>query len=172
MLEGMKTEQEPKQNQEDIASMAERIADAKMFAKTAETIVRKGKESDPDFMNTLRELTAEVGDFVTRDGLPSPFMKAVLDVSDDPAKLLGHLGKNPDLVSDLSDLPITKLAARLAMIEKDMAVPQAKPSSAPKPLEPVKSVSSKTGPQDSDDLETWMKKERARMKEKGLTRYG
>lgn len=172
ILEGLKTEQEPKQSQEDIGAVAERIADAKIYAKTAESIVRKGKESDPKFMDNLRELSSEVGEFVTKDGLPSPFMKAVLDVSDDPAKLLGHLGKNPDLASDLSDLPITKLAARLVMIEKEMTAPQSKPSSAPKPLEAVKPVSSKTGPQDNDDLDTWMKKERARMKEKGLSRYG
>lgn len=131
---------------EDVNQRAEQIAEARLYAKSAESIVSKGKTAQKDFLPALADLAAEVGDFVQPNGLPSNFMRAVLDVSESPSELLYHLGKNPDLAADLEGLPVTKLAARLDRIErelKDKATP--KQSAAPKPLEPVKSHASDTG---------------------------
>lgn len=131
---------------EDVNQRAEQIAEARLYARSAEAIVSKGKAQAKDFMPALADLAAEVGDFVQPNGLPSPFMRAVLDVSDSPHELLYHLGKNPDLAADLEGLPVTKLAAKLDRIERDLkdkATP--KSSSAPKPLEPVKTKASEAG---------------------------
>lgn len=137
--------QEPKQQEPDVNTRVELLTEAKLFAQTAERIVEGGKKSNPDFIDRLKDLSSEVGEFVKPNGLPSDFMKAVLDVSDKPTELLYYLGKNPDIASELSDLPVTKLAARLDRIERSLGEPPQKQSSAPKPLEPVKATSSDTG---------------------------
>lgn len=148
---------------EEISRVADQIAEAKMFARTAETIVESGKKLDPKFMDALQDLSAEVGEFVQPNGLPSQFMRAVLDVSENPTKLLHHLGKNLDLAADLAELPVTKLAARLDRIERDMTATP-KQSSAPKPLEPVKPKAPvSTDPSDTDSADEWLRKERARL---------
>jgi DNA repair ATPase RecN len=156
---------EPKAESRNVEVEAELIAEAKMFAKTAEKIVESGKKADPKFRDALRDLSAEVGDFVQPNGLPSTFMRAVLDVSEDPTKLLLHLGKNPDLASELADLPVTKLAARLDRIEREMTATP-KHSSAPKPLEPVKSKSSDSGLHNELSTEEWMKRREAQVRER------
>ena len=174
-LRGGQTEEAPKESpKEDVNRLVEERAEAKLFAKTAEAIVETGKKSEPKFLEMLNDLRSEVGEFVQPNGLPSPFMKAVLDVADDPTKLMLHLAKNPDIAGDLADLPVTKLAARLDRLQESLKT-QATPkqSSAPKPLEPIKPKSTGSNlPSDDDSIEVWMEKERARMKAKGLTRYG
>lgn len=162
-------QEEPKQQEPDVNARAEQIAETKLFAQTAERIVGEGKKANPDFIEKLKDLAAEVGEFVKPNGLPSDFMRAVLDVSDKPTELLYYLGKNPDIAEELSDLPVTKLAARLDRIERSLAEPQPKQSSAPKPLEPVKPRAKTSDlPSDDDSPDEWMKKEYARMKAKGL----
>lgn len=158
--------EEPKQQEPDVHTRAEQIAEAKLFAKTAERIVENGKKSNPDFIEKLQDLRSEVGDFVLPNGLPSRFMQAVLDVSEKPTDLLYYLGKNPDIAGELSDLPVTKLAARLDRIERSLATPQPKQSSAPKPLEPVKSKSSDSGLHSDLSTEEWMKRREAEVRER------
>lgn len=150
----------------DVNTRAEQIAEAKLFAQTAERIVEGGKKSNPDFIEKLQDLRSEVGDFVLPNGLPSRFMQAVLDVSEKPTDLLYYLGKNPDIAGELSDLPVTKLAARLDRIERSLATPQPKQSSAPKPLEPVKSKSSDSGLHSDLSTEEWMKRREAEVRER------
>ena len=109
-----------------------------------------------------------------QNGLPTPFMEVVRDVSDSPSELLYYLGKNPDIASDLEGLSQAKLAKQLTRIESELAA-KAKPkvSNAPKPLEPVKAKAADSAlPSDSDTAEAWIAKERKRMESKGLTRYG
>lgn len=153
---------------EDVEKRAELIAERRVFDAAADAIVSKGKAKEKDFLPALEDLATEVGPFVQANGLPSKFMRAVLDVSETPHELLYYLGKNPDLAADLADLPVTKLAAKLDRIErelKDKATP--KSSSAPKPLEPVKTKpSSSLLPQDNDSVDDWLKKERARLSAK------
>lgn len=152
-LKAGQTEEKPHQ-EPDVERLTDEKAEAKLFARTAESIVESGKKLDPAFMESLQDLAAEVGPFVQKNGLPSPFMKAVLDVADNPTKLLHHLGKNPDIAADLADLPVTKLAARLDRIERGLSEPTPKQSSAPKPLEPIKpSASVQKDPSQMTDLE-------------------
>jgi hypothetical protein len=172
-LEQLRSKQVPDEQpnehaKEDIEKLVELKAEAKEFAKVAERIVQSGKKAEPDFVNKLNDLRSEVGDFVQPNGLPSPFMKAVLDVCEDngsqPEKLMLHLAKNPDVAADLADLPVIKLAARLDRIERGLSEPQPKQSSAPKPLEPVKPKPiSSLEPSDNDSITDWVKKERARL---------
>jgi hypothetical protein len=136
------------------------------FEEKAAEIVEGGKKLEPKFTELLNDLRAEVGDFVQPNGLPSPFMKAVLDISDNPTKLMLHLAKNPDVAGDLADLPVTKLAARLDRIERSLAEPTPKQSSAPKPLEPVKSKSSDSGLHGNLSTEEWMKRREAEVRER------
>jgi hypothetical protein len=151
----------PQNSKEYVAYLRDVIS----FEEKAEQIVKDARKLDPKFKESFSELVKEVGDFVQPDQLPSPFMRAVLDVSEDPAKLLLHLGKNPDLASELADLPVTKLAARLDRIEREMtAIP--KQSSAPKPLEPVKSKSSDSGLHNELSTEEWMKRREAQVRER------
>ena len=136
------------------------------FEEKAAEIVEGGKKLEPKFTELLNDLRAEVGDFVQPNGLPSPFMKAVLDISDNPTKLMLHLAKNPDVAGDLADLPVTKLAARLDRIERSLSEPTPKQSSAPKPLEPVKSKSSDSGLHSNLSTEEWMKRREAEIRER------
>jgi hypothetical protein len=151
---------------DDVERLSELKAEAKMFAMTADKIVEAGKKEDPQFLSKLNDLRAEVGDFVQSNGLPSPFMRAVLDISENPTKLMLHLAKNPDVAGDLADLPVTKLAARLDRIERSLSEPTPKQSSAPKPLEPVKSKSSDSGLHSNLSTEEWMKRREAEIRER------
>jgi hypothetical protein len=165
-LRAGQTEEKPEPRElarEDVDRLSDLKAEAKLFAMTAEKIVESGKKSDPNFVSLLNDLRSEVGDFVQKDGLPSPFMRAVLDVSEDPTKLMLHLAKNPEVAGDLADLPLTKLAARLDRIERSLAEPTPKRSSAPTPLETLKPTSKTTGyhPDMSDaEFAKWRKSQR------------
>ncbi|MBK9497027.1 MAG: hypothetical protein IPO08_21450 [Xanthomonadales bacterium] len=158
----------------DPMTLAREIARIDRFAERANTLVSEGSKKHADYMPALKDLAAEVGDFVQKNGAPSPFMEVVLDVADSPTELLYYLGKNPDVASDLEGLSPAKLAKQLARIESELGE-KAKPktSNAPKPLAPVKArASADSSPSDSDSTADWIKKERARMEAKGLTRYG
>jgi hypothetical protein len=168
-LRAGQTEEKPEPREfarDDVERLSELKAEAKLFAKTAEQIVESGKKLEPKFTDLLNDLRTEVGDFVQPNGLPSPFMKAVLDISENPTKLMLHLAKNPDVAGDLADLPVTKLAARLDRIERSLAEPTPKQSSAPKPLEPVKSKSSDSGLHGNLSTEEWMKRREAEVRER------
>lgn len=158
----------------DPHELAEQIASAKVFAQRANELVESGTKKHSDFTSSLKALAAEVGDFVKPNGMPSAFMEAVLEVSDKPVDLLHHLGKNPDIAEDLSGLSPYKLAQKLTRIEAEMTEKAShKTSQAPKPLDPVKpKPATSTLPSDTDTTDDWIKKERARMAAKGLTRYG
>ena len=61
-----------------------------------------------------------------------------------------------------------KAARELTRIEAEiLAKPKAQPSNAPEPITPVGSrgkSSTSTMPSDDDDIDTWMRKERERMR--------
>lgn len=158
----------------DVESLVEERASVKAFAETANRIVETGTKQNADFVDALKDLASEVGEFVQRNGKPSPFMEVVLEVSDDPTKLLYHLGKNPDIAEELANLSPYKLAKRLDRIERELGESsKPKTSQAPKPLEPVKSKSVvNTLPSDEDSTEVWIKKERERMAKAGIKSYG
>ena len=78
-----------------------------------------------------------------------------------------HLGKNPMKAAQIAQMSPIKAARELSRIEAEIASkPKANPSKAPEPISPVgtrgKSAASAL-PSDDDDIDTWMKKERARL---------
>lgn len=105
-------------------------------AKTIDGVLKAGREL-PEFDKACNFINDELP-FYERNGKPTPFLEAVLEF-DEPAKLLHHLGTNPDLVDELAELNHTRRIRRLDAIERELkekATP--KTSSAPKPLAPVK----------------------------------
>lgn len=162
------TEQQQDSTQNaDPVTLAKQIARVERFNETADKLVADGNKKHKDFTDALAALASEVGPFVTKGGLPSPFMEAVLEVADKPTELLYHLGKNPELAEDLAGLSPLKLAKQLDRIEREIA-DKAKPqnSTAPKPLAPIKGAASNSdlGPGLSDA--EWMRRREAQIKER------
>ncbi len=152
---------QPQLDEKAIEQRAREIARVTQIAEKSNSVYAKGKESYPDFDDALRTVTAEAGPLIDKSHLPTTLGQAILD-SDKPEALLHHLGKNPDLAAELADLSPTQLARRLVRIEDQMSA-KPKTSAAPKPLKPVKPSASNDMPADEDDVNTWIKKERARM---------
>jgi hypothetical protein len=155
-LEAKSGEQEkPQDSKQDPVAIAKEIAKAERFAERANDLVEQGNKKHKDYMQALTALAAEVGPFVAKNGHPSPFMEAVLEVADKPTELLYHLGKNPEIAEELAGLSPLKLAKRLDRIERELAdAGKTKPSSAPKPLQEIRgSVSTSKALADLDEKE-------------------
>lgn len=90
--------------------------------------------------------------------------------SDVGADVAYWLGKNPIKAAQIAQLSPMKAARELSRIEAEIASkPKANPSKAPEPISPVGTrgkSSASALPSDSDDIDTWMKKERARMSQR------
>jgi hypothetical protein len=147
--------QEVQPDQSDPRVLAKEIARIERFNEQANSIVSEGAKTHPDYMDALKELAREVGDFVQPNGTPSKFMEVMLEVVDKPSAVLYHLGKNPDLAEELADLSPFKLATRLNRLESELTEKsKPKPSLAPKPLDPVKvRGSGQKDPKDMTDRE-------------------
>lgn len=124
----------------DPVELARQIVERERLASTVTKVLSEGKKLE-GFDNACNEV-ATVIPFYGDKGDPTAFLRVVLE-SDAPAKLLHHLGQNPDLVDELADLSPTQQARRLDRIERDLA---AKPqvSQAPKPIKPVAATASDT----------------------------
>lgn len=155
------------QEQSDPRVLAKEIARVERFSDQANSIVNEGTKAYPDYMVALKELAREVGDFVKPNGAPSSFMEVVLEVVDKPSAVLYHLGKNPDLAEELADLSPLKLAKRLDRIERELTDKSTpKPSSAPKPLDPVKPKASDSGLSSDLSTDEWMRRREKEIREK------
>jgi hypothetical protein len=165
--------EQPQGSTQDPHVLAREIARRERFDEEANRLVSEGSKKHSDFMPALKALADEVGPFVV-NGLPSPFMEAVREVAEKPVDLLYHLGKNPELAEELSELSPLKLAKRLDRIERELAdAGKTKTSSAPRPLETVRAKAAESAlPRDDDSTDAWIAKERKRMEAKGITRYG
>lgn len=88
--------------------------------------------------------------------------------SDAGPELAYFLGKNPARAAAIAALSPIKAARELTRLEAELAAkPKATPSKAPEPINPVGvrgKASSSSLPSDSDDIETWMRKEQARLR--------
>ncbi len=116
-------------------TLAERIAEQRAFAAKCNTVADVGKKEFKDFTTSLNALIEEAGPLVLPTGNASPLGEQILD-SDSPAALIDYLGKHPEIAAELDGLSPGRIARKLAAIEQQMAT-KPKPSSAPKPLEPV-----------------------------------
>jgi chromosome segregation ATPase len=153
-FESQKDPEEPEVDPKHIAREVERraaqLAEAREFDRQCNEVAATGATKFKDFQSAVNALASELPLF-GRDGSPTPAMKVVLE-AEKPAALLYHLGKNPDLASELADLTPTQLSRRLDRIEREMATP--KTSAAPKPLDPVKATASGSKePKDMTDAE-------------------
>jgi hypothetical protein len=156
---------EQTQGSDDPRVLAQEIARIQRFTEKSNELVSRGTAKHNDYMESLRDLASEVGQFVLPNGAPSKFMEVVQEVSDDPAELLYHLSKNDELAEGLADLTPIQLAKKLARIESAM-VESSKPqvSRAPKPLEPIRpKAPASNEPSDNDSVDDWLRKERARL---------
>lgn len=141
-----------------VTEKAREIAQAEAMTAKVNGILAQGQKI-PDFDALCNAVNEEV-QFYDR-GRPTAFLEAVMD-SEAPHQLLAHLGKNPELAEGLQGLTPAQLGRRIARIEADMnKQPEApKPSSAPKPLQPVKPTSGSVTPgPDSPDYIAWKLKQ-------------
>lgn len=146
------------QIQEFVRQEAQRITEAQETSRRVADVVKAG-EKIPGWDEACITVQEEIP-MVDRNGRPSEFAKAVLE-ADNPAKLMHHLGNNPELLADLQGLTPSALGRKLDRIEREMSAP--KTSAAPKPLSPVKPSASKGAP-DPSDTEAyieWRRKQRA-----------
>ena len=106
--------------------------------------------------------------FASEVSLSPVALEAVLE-SDLGGEIAYYLGKNDAEMERISKLSFTRQAIEIGKLEASISNGSIKQASkASKPIDPVSgrgNVNSKM-PQDSDDTETWMKKERARLKAK------
>jgi len=131
---------DPQQIEQFVRQQAKEIAAVERINEKCNQIADEGKRTFTDFNVALQQLAQETGPLFDRAGKPTPLMSVILE-SDAPAKVLHHLGTNPDIAADLADLNPMQLARRLVKIEAEMqAAP--KQSSAPKPLAPTKGAAS------------------------------
>lgn len=140
---------------------AQQLHRQQTVADRANAVINSGKKL-PGFDLAVNAVADEVP-FTDRRGAPTPFIEAVLD-TDKPAELLHWLGNNPDEAAKFAHLTPAQTGRQLAKLEERIARDAAKTtSSAPAPLRPVQSRSTAGAePQDSDSIEDWMRKERAR----------
>jgi hypothetical protein len=116
----------------------------------------KAAERYPDFQLVVSNPSLPINDA----------MAEFIAESDLGADVAYYLGKNPMKASAIAQMSPVKAARELTRIEGELAArPKATPSKAPDPIKPVGSrgSSATAGPSDSDDIDTWMQKERARV---------
>lgn len=149
----------------DPVALAREISRVDRFTEKANELVDLGNKAHADYMPVLKDLAEEVGAFVQPNGMPSPFMSVVLEVSDRPQELLYHLGKNPEIAETLAGLNQIQLTKKLDRIEREMTdSSKSKTNDAPKPLEPVKGRSSSTLLEPGLSTAEWMRRREAQVK--------
>jgi hypothetical protein len=123
----------------DPHALAREIATVERVTEKANGIAKDGeKRFGAEFKTALSAVVDEAGALFDNRGRPTAIGDAILD-ADDPAALLHHLGKNPDLAAELQDLSPARLGRRIGQIEALMtAKPAPKPvSNAPAPAKPI-----------------------------------
>lgn len=118
----------------------------------------KASERYPDFHSVVSNPTLRINDG----------MAEFISESDAGADLAYFLGKNPSKAAEIAGMSPMKAARELVRIESELAAkPKPKPSNAPEPISPVGvrgKASSSSLPSDNDDINTWMRKEQARVR--------
>ena len=152
---------DPKEIDRLATERARELTRQQQVASKVGTVLQTGKKLE-GFDQAVNAVAEEVP-FTDRHGRPTPFIEAVLD-ADKPAEVLHWLGQNPDEAAAFASLTPAQIGRRLAQIESRIErEAKAKTSNAPAPLQPVKARATADGPSDSDDIATWMRKERERV---------
>ncbi|HTJ94267.1 MAG TPA: hypothetical protein VL424_14325 [Pararobbsia sp.] len=156
---------------EDIDRIANQRADALVVkrefdAKCTALVDNGSKEFGADFdkavktLGSLQAIVDEKGEF-------TDFAKAIVE-SDEPHKLMKHLGDNPDEAARILLLNPTQQAREIGRLEARLSTqPATQPavSKAPPPPSHVgtRNVAS-AAPSDKDDIKTWMAKREAQVR--------
>lgn len=141
---------------------AERTRTTEAQRKAADAFKARTKELAkdlPDFDEVMAEATSDPDSPVSR------LFADPINECENPSAILYHLAKNADEAERIASLPLQKQAREIWALETKLkALPVKKPSGAPAPINPLggKGGPSSDEPKDSDDITTWMKKERAR----------
>ena len=155
-LEARASGQPEQQRPTDPYEIAREIATIERVTEKSNGIAKDGEKRFPDFKDALATVAEEAGQLFDRSGKPTAIGEAVLD-AEDPAGLLHHLGKNPDLAAELQGLTPAQLGRRIGRIEAQMASkPPPKPvSSAPDPARPISAARS-TNDLSSMDMDAYV----------------
>lgn len=148
-----------------VAKKAQELAEKREREKEVETRRQA-------FMERAEAASERYADFDAVVNSPSlPINEAMFEFiteSEHGPDVAYYLGKNPLTAKRIADLSPVKAARELARIEAELASkPKATPSKAPEPISPVGTrgkPASSSLPSDEDDVETWMRKERDRLR--------
>lgn len=145
-----------KLDQRDARAQAERQQEQQQkLAKKTEEIYAKAEKLEGFDRDAFDDLP-----------LTRPIVEALVD-SEAPDKLMHYMAANPAEVERIAKLSPARQAAELGKLETKVATEPVKPSKAPDPITPVGKRATSTAtshPSDDDDIDTWMRKERARRK--------
>lgn len=151
-----------------ISKRAEELAEKKLAERRERETL---EQSTASFWEKADELVDRFPDFdsVVRDP-DLPLNGAILEFvmeSEVGPELAYHLGKHKGEALKLARMSPVKAVMRLLEIQNEIkSKPKARISSAPEPMQPVGNRGRSTSsamPSDSDDMETWAAKERARI---------
>jgi hypothetical protein len=136
---------------------AAQMRQAEKLGESVDGMIERGRSGIDGFDAKVLALAEELPLYDMRTNSPTPALLALVEC-DAPEKVIAYLGENPDVAAELADLSPTRLARRLAQIEQQVAKPQSRlPSSAPKPLEPVKPAAASSVPDPAKDPAGWRK---------------
>jgi hypothetical protein len=149
---------EREQAQKEQAEAEEREKRAEAFESRAES-VRKNNADYDDVISDARLHRA--------DTVSNAMVDFIAD-SDVGADVLYYLGKNIKESQRIAELSPTRAVKELARIEAELVSKPQRQTSAPPPISPItaNNGSAHKSPSDSDDTETWMRKERERMRKR------
>ena len=151
-----------------IAKRAEELAEKKLAERRERETM---EQSTAAFWEKADELTERFPDFdsVVRDP-ELPLNGVILEfvmASDIGPELAYHLGKHKGEAMKVARMSSVNAVMRLLEIQNEIkSKPKARISAAPEPMQPVGNRGRSTStamPSDSDDMETWAAKERARL---------
>lgn len=125
------------QSIEEVAERkAREILHAESLNKRAAEVLSAGKKVS-GFSEALESLREEIP-FIGRDKRPTPFFEALLEM-DAPAKLIHHLGTNPEEAAEFEGLSPIAIGRRLEKLETRLKQEgTVKSSKAPVPIDPIK----------------------------------
>jgi hypothetical protein len=145
----------PEQFQDLIRQEARNIVAQESYLKRAESWVKAGKKEFGD--GEFDSMCADVASMGVGD---SPeFMQIITDPEIVPEghKVIAMLREDPDTAERILAMPPMKMSAALALMStKEKPAAPAGISKAPRPITPVGGSAKPSGPNETQDIKTWM----------------
>lgn len=118
--------------------LASQEVERQALSNMVETTIAKGRKAYAKFDDMTAAVAEEIEGFADESGKLRPLTAAIFD-SDKPHELIKHLSDNLEIAAELATLSPLRQIRRIAQLEVEMSKPVTpKPSSAPKPITPVK----------------------------------